>query len=98
MKGLPAGRPEDVDLELDRQDDFTLFDQTGACGAGGVVGHGRHHPGVNDIVLLQMPGLDLQYGLARTASEVLELDPQVANKGGLVEEMFYCAVAALFLW
>ena len=63
VESVSESRPKEVDFKFDGED-LHVCGNYGECGvACGVIGHGSHHAGMNETVLLPMIGRDFETGV-----------------------------------
>jgi hypothetical protein len=89
MRRCPFCGTKEVYLELGSQHELTLPNERGGSSTSGVIGHGCLDAGVNEPVLLKMPGFERKYRGAFTVPDGLELDPEGGDEGRAGEDSLY---------
>ena len=78
-------RSKQIDLELYGQNDVTWFDECSRGPAGGVIGHGGLDAGVDESVLLEVPGFHVELRLTGPRADRDEANAKARHERGSVE-------------
>jgi hypothetical protein len=85
---LSFGSSKQVNLELYRENDVIRFDHCCGCATGRVIGHRGLHTGMHEAVLLQVPGLHVQFRFAGPRAERYEANTEIRHERCCVEYPF----------
>jgi hypothetical protein len=76
---------QQVDLELRSENGAARFGECRSSPTGSVIGHGRLNACVNEAVLLQVPGFDVECCLAEPRLDRDQTNAQARDKRGGIE-------------
>ena len=92
-ESLTLRRSQQVDLELDCKNDVTRCDRCRRGSTGGVIGQGGLNAGVHEAVLLEVPGLHVEFRFAGAGIDGHEANAEVRNERGGAEYPFQFSAA-----
>lgn len=81
LEFLATSGPQQVNLELRGEHDVTRQSERCGSAAGRVIGHGGLNSGVDETVLLKMPGQEIEMRDTGAVCCRNRFDPEVSDKG-----------------